>query len=439
MGKFCPANIRRIRTGQQERALFHTGLHVQMQESFGMNNHDRKQHKPWSAEDEQYLQESWGKFSIPAIGKKLGRSVNAVKVRAQRLGLGAVLMGGDYISLNQLLIAVKGTNFGGGYAIKSWVENRGLPVHTKKVVNNSFRVVYLDEFWTWAEKNRSFIDFSKMEPLALGKEPDWVAEQRKKDFQSFAIQRKDPWTSADDSRLIMLLKEHKYGYAELSELLHRSAGAIQRRCNDLGIKERPVKADNHGQETAWTDNDFSVLADGIRNGDSYTMIGKAIGKSEKAIRGKVYFVYLTESADKVRRMMGDHEWGYGAPIPTVKQAVVLSRTRTETKAMLARLCGVLNHQIRQLKKSDYDYFFQRAVCAHWDDLHSTCSAGGEDCDACADFLRIQPQYCVRCGATFYERAQNRRCPQCRDARKKMGYKKYRRLYGGAPHKEDGNE
>lgn len=395
-----------------------------------MDERGSNQHKPWSAEDEQYLQENWGKFSIPAIGKKLGRSVNAVKVRAQRLGLGAVLMGGDYISLNQLLIAVKGTNSGGGYVIKSWVENRGLPVHTKKVVNNSFRVIYLDEFWTWAEKNRSFIDFSKMEPLALGEEPAWVAEQRRKDYKAFAAQRKDPWTPAEDSRLIMLLRLHKYGYAELSEMLQRSAGAIQRRCTDLGIKERPVKADNHSPESKWTDEDFEILADGIRNGDSYTMIGRQIGKSEKAIRGKVYFVYLTESADKVRAMMGDHPWGYGAPVPTVKQAVHLSRTRTDTKAMLEQLAGVLYRRTLELKKVDYDHYFQRAMCMNWDDLHSCCAAGCEDCDACTEFVRIQPQYCVRCGATFYERKENRVCARCRAARKSQAFRKYQRLYGG---------
>ncbi len=283
-----------------------------------------RHNKTWSPEEEYYLKENWGKYSIPTLARNLGRTVNGVKVRAARLGLGAVLMGGDYITLNQLLIAVKGTNAGGGYVMKSWVENRGMPVHTKKVNDCSFRVVYLDEFWEWAYKNRSFIDFAKMQPLALGEEPEWVAEQRKKDFQSYAIQRKDPWTPEDDSRLIMLLRLHKYGYAELSEMLRRSAGAIQRRCTDLGIKERPVKADNHSKDSQWTDADYEILADGIRHGDSYTAIGRLIGKSEKAIRGKVYFVYLTEQADKVRAMMGDHPWGYGAPVPTVKQAVHLS-------------------------------------------------------------------------------------------------------------------
>lgn len=376
-----------------------------------------------------YLQESWGTVSIPTIAKNLGRTPSAIVNRAHRIGLGAVLESGDYVTLNQLLIAVAGTNSAYSYKTISWVKNRGLPVHTMKVDKNSFRVVYLDEFWEWAEKNRSFLDFSKMEPLVLGAEPDWVAEQRRKDFQAFAIQRKDPWTADDDSRLVALVKQHKYGYAELSEMLCRSAGAIQRRLQDLGVKERPVKADGHSASAKWTDGDFEILAEGIRHGDSYTLIGKRLGKSEKAVRGKVYFVYLTENADKVRAMMGDGPWGNGAPEPTVKQAVVLSRTRTETKELLARLCGVLKHRTRELKKGDYDCYFQRAVCENWDDLHSCCKAGCEDCDGCAEFVRIRPQYCVRCGITFFERKKNLRCERCRTQRKKSAARKYKYLQG----------
>lgn len=390
-----------------------------------MNAPSKSSHARWTAEEEGYLQEKWGTVSIPAIAKYLGRSVDAIKVRAARLSLGPVLMGGDYITLNQLLWAVKGTNSGGDYALKSWVENRGLPVHTKRVIHNSFRVVYLDEFWEWAEKNRSFIDFSKMEPLALGEEPAWVAEQRRNDFRSFAIQRKDPWTSAEDSRLRLLLQQHKYGYAQLSEMLHRSAGAIQRRIQDLGLAERPV----HAESSKWTAADYDILADGIRRGLSYMQIGQLLGKSEKAIRGKVYFVYLTENADKIRAMLGDQPWGSGAPEPTVKQAVCLSRTRRETKAILEQLCGVLYRRTQELKKSDYDRYFQRAHCANWDDLHSTCAAGCEDCDSCTEFIRIRPQYCVRCGGTFYERAENRVCAPCRAARRRQAFKKYRHLHG----------
>lgn len=88
-------------------------------------------------------------------------------------------------------------------------------------------------------------------------------------------------------------------------MLRRSEGAIVRRCRDLGLKERPVRASPHGKDSVWTEADFRALADGIRHGDSYPMIGKAIGRSEKAVRGKVYFTYLTEDADKIRSMLGD--------------------------------------------------------------------------------------------------------------------------------------
>lgn len=383
-------------------------------------------HRKWTAEDDDYLSSSWGTTSIPGIAKHLGRTVSAIMNRVQELGLPPWLESGEYISLNALHNAFSGCNFN-TYQLKSWVKDRGLPVHGKRRGKDTYRVVYLDEFWAWAEKNRSFLDFSKMEPLALGEEPDWVTEQRKKDAVAFRLQRKDPWSSEEDSRLIMLLKMHKYGYAELSEMLHRSAGAIQRRCLDLGIKDRPVKADNHGLDAKWTESDFQILADGIRNGDSYTQIGRQIGKSEKAIRGKVYFVYLTENADKVRAMMGDQPWGSGAPVPTVRQAVHLSRTRTDTKAMLEQLASVLYRRTLELKKVDYDHYFQRAMCMNWDERRSCCGAGCEDCDSCTEFIRIQPQYCVRCGATFFEREQNRVCAPCRAARRRQAFKKYRYL------------
>ncbi len=388
-----------------------------------------RERKAWTAEEQQYLEENWGTFSVLTIAKNLGRTPSAIVNRAHRTGLGPVLESGDYVTLSQLIVAVTGSKTNYSYKTISWVKNRGLPVHTKKVNECSFRVVYLDEFWEWAEKNRSFLDFSKMEPLALGAEPDWVAEQRRKDFQAFAIQRKDPWTADDDSRLIALVKQHKYGYAELSEMLCRSAGAIQRRLTDLGVKERPVKADGHSPSAKWTDADYEALADSIRHGDSYTRIGKRLGKSEKAVRGKVYYAYLTENADKVRAMLQDGPWGHGAPEPTVKQAVCLSRTRTETKELLSQLCGVLKHRTLELKKGDYDCYFQRAVCENWDDLHSVCTAGCADCDDCAEFVRIRPQYCVRCGVTFFERKKNLRCERCRAARKKSAARKYMNLHG----------
>lgn len=376
--------------------------------------------KPWSKEEYDYLENSWGKKSVPAIAQKLGRSVNAIKIKAQRIGLGAALECGDYVTLNQLVHAVRGNNGNYSYTMKSWVQNRGLPVHLKKVDKCSFRVVYIDEFWKWAEKNRAFIDFSKMEPLILGKEPEWVKGQRQKDFASHSLQRKDVWSRAEDERLKTLLKQQKYTYSELAEMLCRTEGAIQRRCTDLGLKDRPVKADNHGSGSKWTDDMYEIIAEGIRNGDSYGVIARRIGKSEKAVRGKVYVKYLTENADKVRGMIGSGKWGDGAPEPTVKQAIHLSHCSTECKKQLSIMAGLLRYRMNAL---GYEPYWQRYMCMKWND-YKGCGAGCSNCDECTEFERIKPQYCARCGATFYERAKNRFCLKCRQARKKQAQRKW---------------
>ena len=133
----------------------------------------------WTQAEKDYLAENWGTVSVERIAENLNRSVGGVINMKGRMGLGAYLDSGDYITLNQLLCAFQGTNAGYSYKTISWVKKRGMPVHSRKVNKKRVKVVYLEEFWKWAEKNRSFLDFSKMQPLSLGEEPDWVEEQRK--------------------------------------------------------------------------------------------------------------------------------------------------------------------------------------------------------------------------------------------------------------------
>ncbi|MBM6680067.1 hypothetical protein [Pseudoflavonifractor capillosus] len=367
----------------------------------------------WSATEEEYLAENWGRTSIPSLSKHLGRSQNAVIVRAQRMGLGAFLESGDYVTYNQLLLAVTRTTAGSGYKLKSWVEKRGLPIHYKRVGKNRWRVVYLDEFWAWAEKNKAFIDWTKMERYALGEEPAWVEEQRRHCANSFANQRKDPWTGFEDSRLKALLKLHRYGYAELSKELQRSVGAIQRRIQDLGLKERPIRADNHNP---WMAAEFQILADGIREGRGYSEIADQVGRSEKAVRGRVFQVYKTENLDKVRAMLGAGPWGTGAPTPTAWQ----DRFHKGTRRLVSQLAGLLAYHRNEL---GYEPYWQRHMCQHWNPVKG-CTAGEENCDTCTSFQRIRPQYCKRCGGEFLERQVHDFCSRCRAARKKQAQKKY---------------
>ncbi len=249
----------------------------------------------WTQEEREFLEEKWGVISIDGISRKLKRTPSSVIEKAQRLGLGAFLEGGEYITYNQLRISL-GRFGGGGYDLKSWFESRGFPIRYKKVRTYKFKIVYIDEFWDWAEKNRDFVDFSKMEENILGIEPDWVKLQRKLDQKKKIAFRTDPWTKLEDEELKRLLKMRKYTYMEISKILRRTCGAIQKRVCDLNIKERPVKVEN---KIMWTAAEIETLNNMLTNGYSYELISDVIGRSSKAIRGKAYTMYGTENIDNI--------------------------------------------------------------------------------------------------------------------------------------------
>ena len=71
----------------------------------------------------------------------------------------------------------------GGYTSNRLIQN-GLPVKWHRVKKNRFRVIDIEDFWKWAEKNKSLLDFSRFDKYTLGAEPDWVDEKRKADLKS---------------------------------------------------------------------------------------------------------------------------------------------------------------------------------------------------------------------------------------------------------------
>lgn len=375
----------------------------------------------WSKAETEYLQEAWGTVSVPTIAKNMNRPIGGIINKARRLKLGPALENGTYITLNQL----HQTFIGGPFSynkIKSWITQRNIPVHTKRVNNCSFKIVYIDEFWKWAERHRVFLDFSRLEKNALGTEPEWVDEQRRADIRKNKAIKKSKWTPDEDAKLMKLLKEYKYTYAEIAKKLSRGEGAVARRCVDLGVKERPLRADPHAETSVWTENDISLLAECIRKGMSYYEISQMLGKSEKACRGKVSYVYFTENLDKVRAILGNGKWGCGVPEPRIKQVRKHSGFRQGIKKDLTSLVTVLRYRMNEL---GYDGFWQRHSCMNWDDIKG-CTAGGTDCDSCIEFRRVQPQYCSRCGKTFFERKEQKFCAECRAARKKQAQKHYAR-------------
>ena len=379
--------------------------------------------RTWTEAEKDYLAENWGVLSVPTLCKNLNRSENAIIVMKDRMHLGAFYDAGDYVTMHQLCLAI-GYTGGDGYKKKSWIKNRDFPVKYKRMKEKKVKVVYIEDFWKWAEQNQSFLDFSKFEENALGLEPEWAKRKRKQDLKIVRCLKKTPWTPLEDDYLKGLLKQQRYSYAELSAKLQRTEGAIQRRINDLKLKERPVKADVHNP---WTDEQIALLGALIKKGYSYEAIHEQIpDKSTKAIRGYVFRLYLTESLDKVRRSIGEGEFGDNLPERKLYQRNCMTvEERIEVKENVSQLAYLLNQRARQISpvSEEFKDYWQKDMCMNWDDILG-CRAGEKSCDSCSSFQRIQPQNCVRCGAVFFCRKEANVCEPCRIARKKQAQRKW---------------
>lgn len=291
--------------------------------------------KRWTAEELDYLKEMWGVKSITAIMQHLGRSKNAIMVMQQRLKLGPYLENGEYVTFNQFWHAIGKESSSYSYTLDRWVRN-GFPLKRKKLDTKVCKVVYIEDFWKWAEQHKEMIDFYEMPPLALGKEPDWVKTARQ---ASYANQKKTtPWTIAEDQQLVDMLKTYRYHLDEIANILGRSEGAVKRRIHDISTPYRPLKREIR----PWSEDEVKQMLQLRAKGYDWDAIGGKLKRSGQSCRGK-YEMLLNPMTNK-------------------------SNAR-HNKAALADC-------------------FQKHQCVHWRKALG-CELGGTDCDTCVTYLRCK--------------------------------------------------
>lgn len=256
--------------------------------------------KPWTKAEEHYLEEAWGKSSLGTIAKNLGRSENAVISRIQKLSLGPGLMAGERISWNTFITTLVGNSYSG--YIKKRLIAAGFPVHSQIIRGHNkkrYTTVDIDEFWKFAEQNKDLFDFSRLEPLAFGPEPEWATLKRQLDAERLrkGHAHNDPWTEDEDRRLVKLLKEYKYTYSDLAEILHRSEGAIKRRLSTKGIRERPLR----NKSQPWTEAEEQKLIEMRSQGYGWDNIAAELNRSALCVRGKYERLLNPEYTKRVYR------------------------------------------------------------------------------------------------------------------------------------------
>lgn len=253
----------------------------------------------WTKQETEYLEEAWGTVSISGIAKKLGRSVNAIKIKAQKRGLSRHLNSGSSVPLHQVIVAM-GKKGGESYFTQMLMK-AGCPIKRHKVINCSFRVVDIDEFWGWAEQHKRMFDFALFEENAIGAEPAWAKQKRTEDIRNHMRPNNSPWLPGEDDLLKKLLTMYKYTYSDLSKRFNRSEGAIKRRIHDLKLMQRPLRF----EPRRWTENEAARLIELWDQGYSYERIADKLGRTALQVRGKHERILKPEMSKRAYRDFRD--------------------------------------------------------------------------------------------------------------------------------------
>lgn len=254
----------------------------------------------WTEQETEYLREHWGgRGGIPGIARRLGRSVNAVKVKAQKLHLGPYLDAGAMVSINALHAMVNSNVKSYSYIVGRW-RRAGLPVHRVRVENTRWQMVAIEEFWPWAEQHKELFDFSRLDENALGPEPDWVKRKREIDTRNRQLvhSHKCKW-SVDEVARLRWLTENGATYEEIERDLRRSTSAIRRKIYDLYLP-RPKRMPC----CKYTDEERMELVRLIEQGYSIEYCGKAIGRTGNSVRAEIEGMKRRNEWDRYRRCEG---------------------------------------------------------------------------------------------------------------------------------------
>lgn len=241
--------------------------------------------KRWTEEEIEFLEEKWGAISRGSIAKNLNRTISAVTSKSVKLGLGNPLMHIDGLTISQLS-KVLNVDYG---IIRNWIDKYDLPARYKNLaIEKKTWIISYEDFWNWSEQNKQMIDFSRLDRLAIGPEPEWVDYKRKADRKRLLHKpnpHNTPWSPNEDLKLRRLLMQNKYTYPELSKELKRGQAAIKRRTSDLGIKIKPKRIYNHNK---YSKEDEKTIVEMMNKGYCFEEIASSLGKHRSAmgVRGK---------------------------------------------------------------------------------------------------------------------------------------------------------
>lgn len=239
----------------------------------------------WTKEEIKFIEEKYGVLSFEAIGKRLGRSKEAIRVKAKRLDLGGIFNASEYLTAKELARALNVDS----KTIIRWIEKHGLKGNLKKIgLKGYFWRIKPNNFWKWAKDHQDMIRWSKVEFNILGKEPKWVKAARQNDMVKPKRQATN-WTSVEDSYLRMYWDVGKTA-KEIAEILNRTIPGIRKRARKIGLRNKVI-------EISWKPEEIKILKEMKLQGYTDNEVAEELGRDISSVSWKRKMLIKTGELD----------------------------------------------------------------------------------------------------------------------------------------------
>lgn len=186
--------------------------------------------KRYSDEDREYIRRHWGEVSLKRMAHKLQRKPTALIRYAENHKLGGFTVVGATFSTADVanMFGVDPST-----VVNYWIKKYGLKVSKEVKYNRNIIRIRINDLMFWCKYNQDKYSTLYLEEYALGKEPEWLKEKRKRDKCS--IPKRQDWTTLLEKKLIEYVIQGMSN-GEIAEKMNRTKISISRKKNRL-IKE----------------------------------------------------------------------------------------------------------------------------------------------------------------------------------------------------------
>ena len=227
--------------------------------------------KRYSQSEIELIYEMAGNYSRRAIAKRLGRTEIGVNRKMASLGIGFS---------KDITHKINKTTLSTLCNVDIDVVTRWISKGLKAVKKFNCHLIDSEDFWKWAYRNKTIINFAKIEKDSIPPEPDWVTVERRKDMQ---IPKRQGVKWNQEEERFLLTNIQKLSMKNIAEHLNRTEKAVQRKISRLKeegelAKEKII--------VKWTEEDLEMLIEMDKQGIKDSEIAWELGREVEHIIDK---------------------------------------------------------------------------------------------------------------------------------------------------------